>query len=151
MGKISSMSEIDLSTPEAAETAFYAAFAHCDVQAMDAVWAGDSVICIHPGSSALVGREAVMRSWENMLLYAEPPNIHIEVLSRTVSDGLAVHVVEEHISAGYGDTASTSKVLATNVYRLEDNGWRLLEHHASVPRFPKSGTNAVSHSKPTLQ
>ncbi len=151
MGKLNYMSDLDLSTPEAVETAFYAAFAGCDVKAMDAIWADDNVICIHPGSVVLVGRKAVMRSWTNMLLYAEPPNIHIEVLSRTSNDGLAVHVVEEHITAGYGDSASTSKVLATNVYRYEENGWRLLEHHASVPRFPQAGTNSAAHGKRTLQ
>ncbi|WP_455210241.1 nuclear transport factor 2 family protein [Kaarinaea lacus] len=145
------MSELDLSTPEAAEAAFYSAFAECDVKAMDAVWAGENVICIHPGSSALVGREAVMRSWENMLLYAEPPNIHVEVLSRTASEGLAVHVVEEHITAGYGDAASSSMVLATNVYCYENDRWQLLEHHASVPRFPRTGSETASHNKPTLQ
>jgi ketosteroid isomerase-like protein len=119
---------------------------------MEIIWAGDDVICIHPGSSALVGRDAVMRSWANMLLNAEQPNIRVNVLSRTSRDGLAVHVVEEHITSGYGDTASVSMVLATNVYRETEEGWRLLEHHASVPRFPKSGMNAASGSeKPTLQ
>ena len=145
------MSELDLSTPEAAEETFYSAFAACDVKAMDAVWAADRVICIHPGSSALVGREAVMRSWGNMLLHAEPPNIHIEILSRTASKSLAVHVVEEHITAGYGESASSSMVLATNVYCLEGNAWRLLEHHASVPRFPQTGAATASRNKPTLQ
>lgn len=145
------MSELDLSTPEAAEAAFYDAFADCDVKAMDAVWADGNVICIHPGSSALVGRDAVMRSWENMLLYAEPPNIRVEVLSRTASDGLAVHVVEEHITSGYGDSASSSMVLATNIYRYEDNRWQLLEHHASVPKFPRSTSETATHSKHTLQ
>ena len=143
---------MDLSTPEAAESAFYAAFAACDYNAMEAVWADDDVVCIHPGSSALVGRTAVMRSWSNMLLNAEQPNIRVNVISRTTSSGLAVHVVEEHISSGYGDTASVSMVLATNIYRQDNDGWRLLEHHASVPRFPKTGTNDASSSqKPTLQ
>jgi uncharacterized protein (TIGR02246 family) len=151
MSKIPSMNDLDLSSPETVEAAFYAAFAHCDIKAMDAIWANDGAICIHPGSPALVGREAVMRSWANMLLNAEPPHVRIEVLSRTVCKNLAVHVVEEHITAGYGDSANASMVLATNVYRYEDNGWRLLEHHASMPRLQGSGTHAVSHNKPTLQ
>jgi uncharacterized protein (TIGR02246 family) len=146
------MKELDMSTPQAAESAFYAAFSACDYKAMEAVWADDGVVCIHPGSSALLGRDAVMRSWSNMLLNAEPPNIRINVISRTAGNGLAVHVVEEHISSGYGDAASVSMVLATNVYRQEDDGWRLLEHHASVPRFPQTDMNAASSShKPTLQ
>lgn len=144
------MSILNLSTPEAAEAAFYAAFAQCDFKAMEAVWAEDNIVCIHPGSSVLMGRDAVMRSWANMLLNAEPPNIRINLLSRTLNDAVAVHVVEEHISSGFGDTASISLVLATNVYRKEADGWRMFEHHASVPRFQRTGMNATSH-KHTLQ
>jgi len=127
-------SKAGFSTPEAVETAFYAAFADCDVQAMNAVWADDDVICIHPGSSALIGHDAVMRSWINILTDADPPNLHIEVISRIVCDKLAVHVVEEHIAPVAGAPGTTSVVLATNIYRHEDDGWRMLEHHASLPR-----------------
>jgi ketosteroid isomerase-like protein len=145
------MNEINFSTPESAESAFYAAFAECDYKAMENIWAEGDVICIHPGSSALLGRDAVMRSWANMLLNAEAPSIRVNVLSRISGKGLAVHVVEEHITSGYGDAASVSMVLATNVYREYSEGWRLLEHHASVPRFAKSGMNTASSHKPTLQ
>ncbi len=144
------MSDLDLSTPQSAEAAFYAAFAQCDFKAMEAVWAEDGVVCIHPGTAALVGREAVMKSWANMLLNAEPPFIRINMLSRNCGSGLAVHVVEEHITSGYGDTASAVVVVATNVYRHEGGGWRLLEHHASVPRLQRTGTGGAS-SKHTLQ
>jgi len=92
------------------------------------------VICIHPGSTALVGREVVMRSWSNILTGAEPPTLKVEVLNRIAGDELAVHVVEEHISSVTGSPEPTSVVLATNVYCLETDGWRLLEHHASMPR-----------------
>ncbi|KPJ88420.1 MAG: hypothetical protein AMJ53_16845 [Gammaproteobacteria bacterium SG8_11] len=143
--------EMNFPSPQAAEDAFYAAFADCDYKAMEAVWAGEGIVCIHPGSSALIGHQAVMRSWANMLLNAEPPNIHVNVLSSTITDGLAVHVVEEHITSGYGDSASVSMVLATNVYQHSDEGWRLLEHHASVPRFQKTGNAKVKHTQRTLQ
>lgn len=127
-------SEPRFSTPEAVETAFYAAFSACDMQAMDMVWARSEVICIHPGSTALVGRNVVLRSWKNILMDAEPPHLHIEVISRILHDKLAVHVVEEHIMPVAGAPGTTSMVLATNIYRHGDDGWRMLEHHASVPR-----------------
>ena len=120
-------------SPDAAEAAFYAAFAHCDIKAMDAVWADAEVVCIHPGSSAIVGRELVLRSWSHILTNAEPPILDIEVLSRIVHDDLAVHVVEEQIRQGNSSPESTLIVLATNVYCLESDGWHLLEHHASTP------------------
>lgn len=125
-------SKFDFSTPDDVETAFYTAFVDCDVQAMDAIWADGDVICIHPGSSALVGHDMVMRSWLNILTHAEPPNIHIEVLDRYVGTDLAVHVVEEHIRSASGTPGSTAVVVATNIYRREENGWHIYEHHASV-------------------
>jgi len=130
----------NFSSSEEAEAAFYAAFANCDLRAMDVVWADAEVICIHPGSTALVGRNIVMQSWSNILTNAEPPNLNVEVLSRTVRNELAVHVVEEQITPLTGSPESTSVVLATNVYCLEADGWYLLEHHASVPR-PRQTTH----------
>ena len=125
--------EPGFATASAAETAFYTAFANCDVQAMNAVWSNTEVICVHPGSMAIVGRDAVMRSWINILSQAEPPNLQIKLLSRTESDGLAIHLVEEHISPIRGAAEAASVVLATNIYCLEKDGWHLLQHHASLP------------------
>jgi len=127
-------------TADAAEAAFYAAFVDCDIQAMKAVWADAEVICVHPGSSVLIGREVVMQSWSHILTNAEPPNLNIEVLSRTVCNELAVHVVEEHIASMTGSPEPASIVLATNVYSLEPDGWRLREHHASMSR-PRQTTH----------
>jgi ketosteroid isomerase-like protein len=124
--------QAEFHTPQAVETAFYTAFTNCDVQAMDTVWADDNVICIHPGSSVLVGHEAVMRSWMNILTDAEPPNLHVQVLYRHVGTDLALHVVEEQIIPNSGNPETTSVVLATNIYRSYLNGWRMVEHHASL-------------------
>jgi hypothetical protein len=138
------MSESDstaiFSSPKAAEVAFYQAFADCDIQAMDAVWAHSDVICIHPGSRAIVGREAVMRSWTNILSQAEPLNLQVELLKRTEGNGLAVHLVEERIRPMTGSTENATVVLATNIYSLQADGWRLLQHHASKPN-----TRQITH------
>ena len=124
----------NFSTPEAAEVAFYTAFAACDISTMAKVWATGEVICIHPGSTALVGYDAVMHSWTNIFTNAKPPNIHIEVLSRYTGVDVAVHLVEEYIKSNAGTPGSAPVVLATNIYLCEQNEWRMLEHHASVPR-----------------
>ena len=143
--------EIGFATPEAAEAAFYSAFSSCDVDTMAAVWADEGIMCIHPGSAALLGREVVMQSWASILQNAEPPAVHTEVLSRTINNDLAVHVVEEYLTAGRGDAAMTSLVLATKVYRRQVDGWRLLEHHASVPGPGQSSIHSEMKGTPTLQ
>lgn len=125
-------SDSDFQSPEAVEKAFYTAFAACDAQAMAKVWADDSVICIHPGSSALIGHAAVIRSWQNILSNAEPPKLHVELIHRHVSNDLALHIVEEQIRSETTQSKSVAVVLATNVYRRDDNGWHMIQHHASV-------------------
>ena len=137
-------------TAEAAEAAFYEAFSSCDVEAMAVVWAEEGVVCIHPGSAALLGREVVMQSWTSILCNAERPTLHVEVLSRTVSNDMAVHIVEEYLTAG-GGARMTSMVLATNVYRREQDGWRLLEHHASLPGPGQSSIHSETKGNPTIQ
>lgn len=122
----------DRSTAKATELTFYAAFADCDMDAMSAVWSTENVLCIHPGAPPVTGREAILRSWSGILEAAGRPSIKVVLLSRLEHDGLAVHVVEEHITDPT-DPTRTLKVLATNVYRREGDGWRIVEHHASVP------------------
>lgn len=123
----------DLSRPEAAEKAFYRAFAECDLRAMAAVWSdAPDAVCVHPGSPPVIGREAVLQSWSSMLEGAVMPNLRVVLLNRIRHEGLAVHLVEEHIADPDGHGGSTL-VLATNVYRYEQDRWRLLGHHASVP------------------
>jgi ketosteroid isomerase-like protein len=121
--------DTDRSTAEATERAFYAAFAACDPAAMATVWGDDDVVCIHPRGPAVKGRKAVLRTWDQILGAADGISLRVVTLGRNERDGLAVHVVEEHIGSGDG----ASLVLATNVYRRGTDGWRLVGHHASVP------------------
>lgn len=130
------------SSADAVEQAFYAAFANCDIAAMELVWDSDDVLCIHPGSSPISGHNAVMRGWTEILSNAELPNLQFKVLNRVATSDLAVHVVEEHISPRDG-TLAAAIVLATNVYRRTDAGWLIVEHHASATR--------AQHEHHTLQ
>ena len=116
-------------TSQQAETAFYHAFSGCDTESMTALWAQDEVICVHPGSTAIHGHDAVVRSWGYIFSGAEPPDIQVRLVSAISNETLAVHVVEEHISTG---GASSAVLLATNVYRRYDTGWLMVEHHGSV-------------------
>jgi ketosteroid isomerase-like protein len=120
---------------DAAEEAFYAAFAACDVRAMADVWAQDAVVCVHPGAAPVIGRGAVLRSWSHILLDAELPHLQTERLAVLKTDDLAVHLVQESIGPGQGSSAAPVIVVATNIYRAYSDGWRLFEHHASVSRL----------------
>lgn len=114
------------------EAAFYTAFNRCDYEAMADLWAKDEVVCVHPGSHAIVGYEAVMRSWSHIFTNAELPEIQINVVKQITTDSLAVHVVEEHIATGH----TAAAVVVTNVYRKYKEGWLMVAHHGSVMQMP---------------
>src|SRR5690242_5880572 len=60
----------------AANLEFYRAFATRDLAAMDAIWARRTPIaCLHPGWTALKGRDAVMTSWAGILSNPAAPRV----------------------------------------------------------------------------
>jgi ketosteroid isomerase-like protein len=121
-------------TPEAAQEAFYAAFAATDLAAMAEVWGEDNEsLCIHPGGGPLQGKAAVMQSWMEIFSAAQPPSIEVEPVVGMTSGDLAVRVLVELIRPNGSPAEDASRVLATNVFRFRDGSWRLVEHHASLP------------------
>lgn len=120
------MSEIEAVL--AANQAFYRAFAGRDVSAMEAVWAERlPVACVHPGWEALVGREAVMRSWAQILGNPASPDIQCEDES--------AHLLGETAFVLCVEVIGEPVLVATNVFGKEDGRWRMVHHHASpIPR-----------------
>lgn len=121
--------KLNLRTPEEAEKVFYETFLHCDATTMAALWADNDVVCIHPGSGAIVGHDAVMRSWQQIFTNALPPQITFTTTKQIVSGDLAISLVVEEVSTDGGNTAV---VLATNVYQKFECGWLMVEHHGSL-------------------
>lgn len=121
-------------TPEEAEIAFYEAIERADIQALGKVWSLDeNIVCIHPGATRIEGRAKVLESFTDM--FADSPSIAFSISDalQTESDGLAIHLVREEIEL---DGQLVSIMAATNIYHMEDGGWRMLLHHAShEPEF----------------
>jgi len=120
--------KLSFNTPDDVEAVYYESFMHCDIDVMNAIWANGDVICVHPGSDVIVGHKAVLRSWAHIFYQSQPPQFSYEVIKREISDDLAVHLVSENI----GLQSDYAVVLATNVYKLHDHGWLMIEHHASL-------------------
>ena len=119
-------------TPQDAETAFYEAFESADLEAMMAVWAGeDEIVCVHPQGQRLQGYAAVRESWRQLFEAGGTLRFRLSDVREFHGAVFAVHMVHEHLAtpdrSGWGPP-----VIATNVYTLTDQGWRMLLHHASV-------------------
>lgn len=112
-----------------ANEAFYQAFADGDLSAMDDVWSGAvPVVCIHPGWGALHGREQVMESWEAILGNDNRPGVRVRA-ARAYQDGDSAFVVcYEEIGQGF--------LVATNVFRREADGWKIVHHQAGPTEAP---------------
>lgn len=124
-------SEYYFATADEAEAAFYSAFEMGDKDLMEALLADDNVSCIHPSSIPLVGRDDVLESWDQILETMTESVIKIDVINRSNSNGIAVHLVTETFADSHDIDTEFSQSLSTNVYIHQKNGWRLMMHHAS--------------------
>jgi hypothetical protein len=113
----------DESTLLAANAVYYRAFIEGDIDRMSAIWGEDGVTCIHPGWPALIGREAVIASYRDILRnpMQEPIVRRNERALLSGADGRVICV--EVVGGG--------ALVATNWFRLVDGAWRLVHHQAS--------------------
>jgi len=120
---------VKYNTPEEAEIAFYEAIERSDIKALGSVWSSDdNIVCIHPGATRIEGRQQVLESFSEM--FAQSPSIGFSISDalHTEHDGLAIHLVREEIEL---DGQLISIMVSTNIYHMEDGGWRMLLHHSS--------------------
>jgi hypothetical protein len=89
--------KLQFKSPDDVEAVFYEAFTRCDPDVMAGLWSDEGVVCVHPGSGAIVDYDAIIRSWANIFSNADRTEIKFTVLNRVVSDELAVHVVTEEM------------------------------------------------------
>lgn len=114
-----------------AEAAFYQALETADPALMQRVWAPlEAVTCVHPGRTPLVGRTAVMHSWD--VIFTAGPSLEVrhERLQRSTGPGLAVHLVHEYLQL-LGGSAAQAPVVATNCYQRIGTRWFMTGHHGS--------------------
>ena len=136
---------VDVHEVEEANRAMYAAIENGDLDAMAALWIGDDEgdpsVCVHPGWAPVLGRARILRSWA--LVMAGTPYIQFfltDVRTRVLGD-VAVVSCAENILTAVGSTGGVpadpsegfagGQVVATNVFRRTDGGWRAVVHHAS--------------------
>jgi ketosteroid isomerase-like protein len=113
----------------AANAAYYRAFSTGDFAAMSRIWADDGVSCVHPGWTPLIGREAVIESYRNIL--ASPNRVRIAHRDDTaIVAGQEARVLCIEIVEG------TALLAATNSFRRVGAAWRMTHHQASPIAMP---------------
>jgi ketosteroid isomerase-like protein len=137
------MSQENFNTARGAGVAFYGAIESSDVEGIMRTWADDdSIVCIHPLGPALTGRAAIRDSWQTICRPGQTLSFNVVDIHYEESAGLAFHVVREEITM-VGSSKKYAAMIATNVYRHTEQGWRMVLHQASPGPAPESTSDDV--------
>ena len=118
-------------SPEAAEAAFYDAFERRDLAAMTNVWDHQAAVsCIHPGGPRLDDINSILESWRAIFEGGQRLRFKLEGIALTAGADIAVRCLHEVIRVGLR-SVEQGTVIATNVYRRTELGWRMVIHHSS--------------------
>ena len=119
------------STVKNTENHFYDAFSNCDLEKMMSVWLDSNEIsCIHPGSSALVGKSQITLSWQQIFNPRTKRVFNLETINQTSAEDFCLRLVQENIYLEEKNFAAPP-IYATNIYRKIDCSWFMISHHAS--------------------
>ncbi|QIY63910.1 nuclear transport factor 2 family protein [Streptomyces sp. RPA4-2] len=149
----------DVEQVELANTAFYEALERGDFEELSSLWLAPldivadnvggedaQVSCVHPGWPVLNGRGEVLRSYALIMANTEYIQFFLTDVHVSVGGDTALVTCTENILSG-GPAPDDSDelgplvgqlVVATNVFRRTDDGWKLWSHHAS-PVLAESG------------
>lgn len=126
----------------AANEAFYDAFRNRDMAAMQSVWSARTlVVCVHPGTDSVEGIDKVMTSWSSILRHPKAPRV---TCSRSRVQVLGTTAV---VTCLEGIASESPRLVATNVFVLEEGQWRLAHHHAA-PLSLEAPRAAARHRAP---
>jgi ketosteroid isomerase-like protein len=146
-GRLVTTSSADVDAVTEANAELYAAVEAADLDRLGKIWADDalapSVVCVHPGWPRLRGRDEVLRSWAVIMANTAYIQFFLTEVEVDIDGDVAVLTCSENIltSVGEDDDSASSrlaggKVVATNVFRRTENGWRLWLHHGSPVLAP---------------
>lgn len=119
---------------------FYAAFESLKLEQMEAVWAhDDSVECVHPGWSLLLGWDEVRERWARIFANTKRVRIALSGVWVRVEGDTGWVACTAHITTAFAEGFDEATVQATNIFIRRDGEWLLVAHHASpLPASPPS-------------
>ncbi len=118
-----------------ANTNFYTALSLADFSLMERLWlASPDAVCVHPGWPPLHGWDSIRDSWQQIFqnqgpLHVWPSDVRVRLYGQTAEVNCL-----ENIDMAQVRGTGILQTRATNVFRLVEQAWKMLEHHAlSMP------------------
>ncbi|MBT2491469.1 nuclear transport factor 2 family protein [Streptomyces sp. ISL-96] len=137
---------------EQANTAFYEAVERGDFEELSVIWLDDEISCVHPGWPVLSGRGEVLRSYALIMANTEYIQFFLtDVKVNVLGDTALVVCTENTLSGGPAEEAGElgplvgQLIVATNVFRRTEDGWKLWSHHGS-PVLTENGEDEDDES-----
>lgn len=135
----------DVEAVEAANTALYDALEHGDLDAMTEQWLPDGISVVHPGWPVLNGRDEVLRSYALIMASTDYIQFFLTDVEVSVIGNTAMVTCTENILSGGPAEPDGSAgplvgglVVATNIFRRTEEGWKLWCHHGSPVLIDRS-------------
>ena len=127
-----------------ANRAFYDALETGDIDLMGAVWADSDCVCVHPSTTPIHGRAAVLRSLSLIMANTSYIQFFITDVEVTRTGDRAVVTCTENIltsgtearsddgdEGGGAEALLSARAAALNVFVRQGGGWRMWVHHAT--------------------
>ena len=117
---------------------FYAALnqmlATGDARLVTAVWShGQAGSTMHPIGGREVGRDQVLAAWQQAApAFSEGRASADDAVVVPLCDDVAYTVGTERFEGKVGGETIRGEWRATNIYRKEDGGWKIVHHHADA-------------------
>jgi ketosteroid isomerase-like protein len=116
---------------QAAHNSFYTALSLADLALMERVWLpSPAAICVHPGWPPIHGWDRIHDSWRQIFenqgpLHIWPTEVELRLYGQTAEVNCLENIDMRQVRG-----SAVLQNRATNVFRLAESAWRLLEHHA---------------------
>ncbi len=128
----------DIELVEQANTTLYETIERGDHEALSELWLEGQVSVVHPGWPVLRGRGEVLRSYALIMANTEYIQFFLtDVEIDVIGDTALVTCTENILSGGPAEEDGSvgpligQLVVATNVFRRTEAGWRVWSHHGS--------------------
>jgi hypothetical protein len=111
---------------------FYRSLESLDLERMNEVWfQTDWVTCVHPGWPMLTGWNEVQGSWRKIFEGTETIRFELSNLAVRIENATAWVTCFENIIHLSTSGVAGAAAVATNIFILTPEGWRMVLHHAS--------------------